>query len=101
MAIPALETNKLTNIKTKKIKKQKNLNGDDTRYWIFSFVQQMRMRKCHIFCASMHHHIPYGTQQDFSNGSELERSAALRAHAQLSSRQLTEMHLNLPHAGNN
>ena len=27
-----------------------------------SFVQQIRMRKCHLFCASMHQHVADGTK---------------------------------------
>ena len=40
-----------------------------------SFVQQMRMCKCHRFCVSMHRHVPYESKQDFNNGAELKRNA--------------------------
>ena len=59
----------IRNISTgnKQTKDEKKFNK---RLWtIFSFVQQMRMRKCHLFCASMHH-VPYGTYLDFNNRSE-------------------------------
>ena len=35
-----------------------------------SFVQQIRMRKCHLFCASMHQHVPDGTKQHFNINCE-------------------------------
>ena len=34
------------------------------------FVRQMHMRKYHLFCASMHQNIPYGTTQDLNIASE-------------------------------
>lgn len=30
----------------------------------------MSMRKCHLFSASMHQHVPYGTQRGLSNDPE-------------------------------
>ena len=42
----------------------------------------MRMRKCHLFCASMHQNVPYGTKQDINNGSEMNVSATAHAPCQ-------------------
>ena len=40
------------------------------------------MRKCHLFCASMHQNVPYGTKQDINNGSEMNVSATAHAPCQ-------------------
>ena len=32
--------------------------------WTFLCVQQMHMRGCHVFCASMHQRVPYEKTQD-------------------------------------
>ena len=48
------------------------------------FVQQIYMRKCHLFYASMHQHVPDGTKQHFILTVNLEISVSARALAQLS-----------------
>jgi len=40
------------------------------RIMAVSFVQQIHMRKCHLFCASIHQHVPDGTKQHFNINCE-------------------------------
>ena len=58
-------------------------------YLIFS---AMRMRKCHLFCTSSHHNVPYGLS--------LEISALARARAQLLNMLYISTHLSVPHGEN-
>ena len=53
------------------------------------FVRQMHMRKCHLFCASMHQNIPYGTKEEIL-ALNLIMSVSARVLAQLSNRYLSE-----------
>ena len=65
-------------------------------YLIFS---AMRMRKCHLFCTSSHHNVPYENKSS-TRGLSLEISVLARARAQLLNMLYISTHLSVPHGEN-
>ena len=87
----ALEIKKQINkqaVKQSTNKKKMTMKLVGTSQWTISFVQQMRMRKCYLLCASMHQHVPCVTNQGLMIALNLEMSVGARAHA-----QLTDLHI--------
>ena len=40
----------------------------ETKWRTILYVQQMHMRECHVFCASMHQRVPYHMEQHKTYG---------------------------------
>ena len=61
---------------------QKDMNVIEWHKMDYLIFSAMRMRKCHLFCTSSHHNVPY-EQQELSKGSEPWNKFLARACAEL------------------
>ena len=49
---------------------QKDITAMEQHKMDYLIFSEIRMRKCHLFCTSSHHIVPYKKQQELNKGSE-------------------------------
>ena len=76
---------------------QKDMNEMARHKMDYLIFSTMRMRKCHLFCTSSPHNVPYEKQQE---GLSLEICALARARSQLLNMLYISTHLSAPHGQN-
>ena len=79
----AIETDQKEEQNARKKKRYDSFDSEARSNRLFHLFSECACVCC-LFCASMHQQVPYVTQQDFNNSSDLEMSVSARARALLS-----------------